>query len=78
MKQERNSLGEYIGRGNRKVVRVIYMLTILFMNELLELPPIRFQTNLQKIFVLCLLTVQSEIVEEEKKKAEREGNRRKR
>ena len=30
MKQERNSLGEYIGRGNRKVVRVIYMLTILF------------------------------------------------
>ena len=54
------------------------MLTILFMNELLELPPIRFQTNLQKIFVLCLLTVQSEIVEEEKKKAEREGNRRKR
>ena len=46
------------------------------MNELLELPPIRYQTNLQRLATIALLQVQGEIMEEEQKKAEDEARRR--
>ena len=45
------------------------------MNELLELPPLGHQTNLQSLAVIALLQVQGEIMEEEQKKAEREARR---